>query len=154
VIPSSKLRVVEQLQSDLVVLRMKTMTSPKKLVSLSISALLIAVYLPVFIGVSTAVAESPGFGRKCSHSQFLSNATAKASNGNWYQCSGSDFSITKSGQAKRYYTWVQIENPTVTSSAKPGEICFTPFETVRTKVGKLKCQPVRARPPVYMWVKQ
>ncbi len=146
--------MIEQLQTDLLVSRMKSMTSPKKLVSLTISALLIAVYLPVFVGISTAAAESPGGGRKCSHNQFLSNATAKGSNGNWYQCSGSDFSITKSGQAKRYYTWVQIENPTVTSSAKPGEICYTPFETVRTKVGKLKCQPVRVRPPVYMWVKQ
>ena len=141
-------------QAELVVPRMRSMKSPKKFASLTISSLLIAVSLPVFIGISTAAAESPGFGRKCSHSQFLSNATAKGSNGNWYQCSGSDFSITKSGQAKRYYSWVQIDNPKVTSSAKPGEICFTPFETASTKFGKLKCQPVRVRPPVYMWVKQ
>ena len=127
---------------------------PKKLVSLTISALLIAVYLPVFIGNSTAAAESPGFGRKCSHSQFLSNATAKGSNGNWFQCSGSGISQTKSGEYKRYYSWVQMKNPKMTSSAKPGQICFTPFEIARTKFGKLKCQPVRVRPPVYMWIKQ
>ncbi len=143
-----------QLQSELVVPRMKSMTSPKKLVSLTISAVLIAVYLPVFIVISTAAAESPGFGRKCSHSQFLSNTTAKGSNGKLFQCSGSGISQTKSGEYKRYYSWVQIKNPTLTSSAKPGEICFTPFEIVSTKFGKLKCQPVRVRPPVFMWIKQ
>lgn len=134
--------------------RMRSMTPLKKLVSITISSLLIAVYLPVFIGVSTAAAESPDFGRKCSHSQFLSNTTAKGSNGNWYQCSGSGFSTTKSGKAERYYSWVQINNPTVTSDAKPGEVCFTPFKTAKTKFGKLKCQPVSVKPPWYIWIKQ
>jgi hypothetical protein len=132
----------------------RSMTPFKKLMSLAISTLLLGVYLPVFVGISSAMAESPGFNRKCSHSQFLSNTTGKGSNGNWYQCSGSDFSITKSGEAKRYYFWVQINNPTVTSDAKPGEFCFTPFKTVSTQFGKLKCQPVRVKPPVYMWMRQ
>ena len=130
------------------------MTPLKKFMSLTFSILLILVYLPVFVGISSATAESPGFGRKCSHSQFLNNTTAKGSNGNLYQCSGSGISTTKSGGAKRYYSWVQISNPKVTSNAKPGEFCFTPFKTANTKFGKLKCQPVRVKPPAYMWVKQ
>jgi hypothetical protein len=133
---------------------MRNVSPLKKLLTLNISALLLAVYVPVFFGISTAAAESPGPARNCSHQQFLSNTTAKGSNGNWYQCSGSGVSISKNGKAKRYYSWVQIENPAFTSDAKPGEICFTPFDTAKTKFGKLKCLPGRVRPPVYFWVKQ
>lgn len=134
--------------------RIASMISLKKLFSVFSLTLLLAVSLPFLLGISSANAESPGPGRKCSHEQFLSNTTAQERNGNWYQCSGSGIATTKSGKAKRYYSWVQIEDPTVTSDARPGEICFTPFETVRTKVGKLKCLPGRVKPPVYLWVKQ
>ena len=134
--------------------RIASMTSLKKRIALPTSALLLAIHLPVFVGVSTATADSPGFGRKCSHNQFLSNATARGSDGNRYQCSGSDIAETRSGEWKRYYLWVQMENKSVTSDAKPGVICFTPAEIARTKFGKLRCQPVRVRPPLYMWVRQ
>jgi hypothetical protein len=126
----------------------------EKLGSLTISTLLLAVYLPVFIGISSATAESPGELRKCSHEQYLNKVVAQGSNGSWFQCSGSSAYITKSGKGKRSYFWLKIENPTITSDAKPGEFCFTPFKTVRTKYGKLKCQPVRVYPPAYMWIKQ
>lgn len=125
----------------------------KRIISLTISALMLAVYIPIFVGTSTATAESPGFGKKCSHSQFLSKSKAKGGNGNWFQCSGSGISTTKSGDYKRYYSWVQVKNPTTTSDVKPGEICFTPLKTVESRFGKLKCLPVRVKPPLYMWVK-
>lgn len=126
----------------------------KKYMSTVIVSILLGVCLSTFSGMSAAKAESPGPGRKCSHEQFLSNTTAQGRNGNWYQCSGSGISITKSGKGKRHYSWVQIENPTVNSDARPGELCFTPFEIVRTKVGKLKCLPGRVKPPAFFWVKQ
>ena len=129
------------------------MMSIKGIVTFSLSTLVLAVCLPISLGISTATADSPGFGKKCSHSQFLNNTKAKGKSGNLYQCSGSGISTTKSGESKRYYTWIQIENPRKTSDAKPGEVCFTPQKTVSTKFGKLKCLPVRVVPPVFIWVK-
>ena len=121
------------------------MTPLEKLMSLTISILLLAVYLPVFVGISSAQAEPPGFDRKCSHSQFLSNTTAKGSNGNWYQCSGSDISITKSGEAKRYYFWVEKNDPTAEKSVnvKPGQGCTKFKRVVESKnYGSLTCKLV------------
>ena len=121
----------------------KNMGSVKKLAALTISTLLLTVCLPVFIGISTATAESPGFGRKCSHQQFISGTTAKASSGNWFKCSGSDFYITKSGDAKRYYFWEHIENPTKTSNAKPFQICGALGKLVQTEsYGELQCRAI------------
>ena len=112
-------------------------------VSLTISTLLLTFYIPVFMGISTAMAESPGFGRKCSYQQFISSTTAKASSGNWFKCSGSDFYITKSGDAKRYYLWEQIENPTKTSNAKPFQICGALGKLVQTEsYGELQCRVI------------
>jgi hypothetical protein len=114
------------------------------------------VTLNLLLGIlaSPVTADSPGVARKCSHEQFLNKVVAQGSNGLWFQCSGSSIYITKSGKGKRSYSWVQIENPTITSDARPGERCNTPFKTVKTSVGKLKCLPGRVKPPVFFWVLQ
>jgi hypothetical protein len=127
----------------------------KSKVALTISALLLTFCIPVFIGIPTASAESPGFGKKCSHQQFISSTTAKASSGNWYKCSGSDFYITKSGDAKRYYLWEQIENPRTTSNAKPFQVCGALGKLVQTEnYGELQCRVIWTnRVKALIWMK-
>ena len=56
---------------------------------------------------------------------------------------GSDFYITKSGDAKRYYLWEQMENPTTTSNAKPFQFCGALGKLVQTEsYGELQCRAI------------